>query len=171
MFSFIPNSSDRYCNKFDVVLFDDANETDEALSTMTLLFSPSCVILFGDPCKKAVDNVRIEPKYPKNNLNQSMFERLRTAGRCVLHIESQYRFGGNMSKFVQKCFYDGRVIGCRKVFPSKTLDRVSVYHSNNDGFCLKFITNMLKNIDPKVYNYGIIYPPNILRDTLTELLG
>lgn len=150
-----------YCNKFDVILFDDANEMDEALSTMPLLFSPSSIILFGDPFKKPNNYLGFDQKYPRFNLNQSMFERLRTHGRCVLHMESQHRFGESISRFLSKCFYADRPMGCRKLQPLKPLDGVSVYHRNNDGFCFRFIKNMLERFNPTLYRYGIIYPPNV----------
>lgn len=162
----------RHFSKFDVILFDDASEIDEAQSTMALLFSPSAVILFGDPCKKAMDPMGIEQKYPKHNLNQSMFERIRKSRRCVLHLDSQYRFGETISRFVSKYLYSGLSVGCRKMQPSKTLNGVSIYHRKNDGFCFGFIKNMLQHINPKQYSYGILHPPNINRtDIETDSLG
>lgn len=162
----------RYCNKFDVILFDDANKTDEALSTMTLLFSPSSMILFGDPNTKPNDDLGIDKKYPKLNLNQSMFERLRLSRCCVVHIDSQYRFSPKISQFISKCLYNELPVGCRKMQPSKPLDGVNVYHRANDGFCFRFIKNLMKRIDPKTYSFGIIYPPNIDPKAIeTESLG
>lgn len=156
----------RHYNKFDVVLFDDANEVNEALSTMMLLFSPSSVILFGDPYKKSVDELRIQQKYPKHNLNQSMFERIRKSKRCVLHLDSQYRFGDTISRFVSKCFYGQQNVGCRKFQPLKPLDGINIFHRKTDGFCFKFIKNMIQHIAPTQYKYTIIYPPNIRRDAI-----
>lgn len=159
----------RSCNKFDIILFDDASKMDEALSTMIFLFSPSSVILFGEPYKKADDHLNFNQKYPKSNSNQSMFERLRKTGRCVLHMESQFRFGEKISHFVSKFFCNGMAVNCRKLSP-KPLDAFNVFHRKTDGYCFDFIKNTMQIIKPSAYNYGIIYPPNIERNSLIEKL-
>lgn len=144
---------------------------NEVFSTMLLLFSPSALILFGDPAKKPSDSLMINQKYPNCNLNQSMFERLRTAKRCVLHLNAQHRFGEEVSKFLSSCFYNGHGIGHRRNCSANDLDFVGIYHRKTDGFCFKFIKNMLKIYDPKALKYGIIHPPNIQRESITEILG
>lgn len=151
----------RHCNKFDVVLFDDAHDIEEAQSTMLLLFSPSAVILFGDPYRNPIDSFGMVQKYPKRNLNQSMFERLRKCGRCVRHLDSQYRFGDTVSRFVSALFYGKRSLGCRKTQPKKPLDLMHIYHREADGFCFDFIKNLMTMIKPKDYSYNIIYPPGV----------
>lgn len=163
MFPFYSHSSG--CNhKFDVILFDDANEIDEALSTMLFLFAPSSFILFGGPYRNVNDQLGINQKYPQWNLNQSMFERLRNATRCVLHLDSQHRFGEKLSQFVSKCLYGGKTIGYRKT--GKPLDAVKIYHRKTDGFCQKFIKKIVNEFQPRLYSYGVVHPPNIVREYL-----
>lgn len=156
-----------YRTKYNVILFDDANEVNEAMSTVLLLFSPSALILFGDPVKKPVDMLEIDKKYPRHNLNQSMFERLRKFKRCVLHLNGQHRFGADVSDFVSKCFYGGGITECRK----SNLNYVRMYHRQTDGFCYKLIKNMQRHIDPRTFKYGIIHPPNVKKESIVEVLG
>lgn len=156
----------RHCNKFDVILFDDAHEVNEALSTMLLLFSPSAVILFGDPYRGPIDCLGMQQKYPNHNFNQSMFERIRKCGRCVRHLDLQYRLGENLSRCMSTIFYGKRPLGCRRVQPSKPLDAMQIYHRKADAFCFSFIKNLLKKIKPKDYSYTIVYPPNVGKNAI-----
>lgn len=158
----------RHCSKFDVILFDDAHNIDEALSTMLFLFSPSAVVLFGDPYRSAIDSLGMQQKYPNHRLNESMFERLRKCGRCTHHLESQYRFGETISQFVGELYYGKRRLGCRKMQTTKPLDCMSIYHRPNDGYCYGFIEKMLQQNNAKNYNFTILYPPNVRREVLAD---
>lgn len=131
---------------------------------MTLLsFTPSSIILFGDPARKAMDSLRIELKYPQKNLNQSMFARIIKFGRCV-RLESQHRFGENISRFLSKCYYSGHPIGYREFQHPKPLNAINIFHRTNDGFCFQWIRTLLKHINLKEYSLGIIHPPNVRRE-------
>lgn len=145
---------------------DNASECNELYSNLALLYTPSSLVFFGDAMRKPKDHMNLDQKYPKMNLNQSMFERLRYWDRCVLKLENCYRFSPQVLSFINERFY------------KQTLKPVShaveyvkgfcVFHHQNESVMHLLFTALLKYLEQfETYKYGVILPPNISMQNVT----
>lgn len=158
--------------KYDVILFDNASETDEMCSTLPLLFSPSALIMFGDRFRKPKDSLRLNQKYIDYNLNQSMFQRLFDAGHCVLNLKYTGRFSVPVLAFLNHCFYEQSLQSIGQ--PSNANAQMAgfgVFHRRTDSFMFGLLRLLMQAMPPKDYKYGIILPPNISTRDLDETLA
>lgn len=152
-----------------MVLFDNASEVDELTSTLSLLFSPKSLILFGDKFERPIDDMELSKKYGADmNFKQSMFGRLVAAGRNVLNLGNQYRFSDPVAHFLSECFYGKKMPKCR-ISNHNSIQRFALFHRASDDFVFHFIEQLMNTV-PNYYTAGVVLPPNANREILKGLL-
>lgn len=154
-----------------MILFDNASETDELNTTNAFRFSPKSFVMFGDPFRKPKDGNDLTSKYPNFNLNQSMFQRLFAAERCVFQLQYTHRFSPKVLNVLNNFFYKGTL---QTGFVPKVLNSFNgfgLFHRYNDGFMYTFLQRLMEILSPDIYSYGIILPPNIPMQSLDTTLG
>ncbi|XP_055322839.1 uncharacterized protein LOC129578382 isoform X1 [Sitodiplosis mosellana] len=161
----------RHCNKFDVILFDNASEVNEITSTLPFILSPSSFVMFGDRFRTPTDSMDLAGKYRDYNLTQSMFGRFVNAGKCVLNLRYTYRFSPSVLHLLNQVFYN-QTLNNRALYNTKVEYKgFGVFHHYNDSFMLKLIERFMEFAPPKKCNYAIVLPPNIQRAYLDKPLG
>lgn len=160
------------CNKYDVILYDNASESSELISIIPLCLSPSAYILFGDPDRKPNDSLHLDQKYEDYNLNQSMFKRMtsieygKTANNNVLRLNDQKRFSTPVHNFLNKCLYKSQ-LDPPGLFNAESgaSDRIAgfrMFHREKDGLMFDLLQRMMEISPPSISNtYGVIVPPNV----------
>lgn len=160
-------------NKYDVIFYDHASESDELTSIIPLLFSPSTFILFGDPDKQPHDILRLDQKYNGHRLNQSMFKRLMCAEYGnALKLDDQNRFSATVHKFLNVCIYGSKLAQfSNKNSDSDQIAGFRMFHRKNDGLMFELLQRLLEISPPAANNtYSLILPPNIQRDDLNHII-
>lgn len=148
----------KYANKFDVILMDNASECNELCSTLALLYSPSSLILFGDPQRTPKDTIGLEKKYPKYNRNGSMFHRLHNRDQIVVKLENCYRFAPQVLSFLNERFYNRGLVQCAQI--DVDVRGICVFHNSIDEDMSRFFMQLLRYFDRYPYKIGVILPPN-----------
>lgn len=161
----------RHSTKYDVILFDNASEIDELTSTLSLLFSPSALILFGDSYRKPKDSLSLNDKYG-SNLNQSMFQRIYNAGQCIFNLRHTARFSIPVLNFLNHCFYENALR--QHVLPQTNRSAVAgfgLFHRRKDDLTYTLLSCLMEVLPPREHSYAIIMPPFISSQDMNGLLG
>ena len=89
--------------KFEVLVVDEAAQATEPSTMVPMRYNSRHCILIGDP--KQLPATVISKSAVTHNLQQSLFERLQSAGHPVFMLNQQYRSHPLISSFSQKYFY------------------------------------------------------------------
>lgn len=140
-------------------------------TTNAFRFSPKSFIMFGDPFRKPKDGNDLTTKYPNYNLNQSMFQRLFAANRCVFKLKYTHRFSPEVLNVLNKCFYRDTLQSSFVPNVLESFNGFGLFHRYNDGLMYRFLQRFMEILSPVIYSYGIILPPNIPMQSLDTTLG
>jgi len=96
------------CNKFEVVVIDEAAQSVEPSTLAGLQLGSSHAILVGDPQQLPATIFSMSGRNTK--FDRSLFQRLEEAGHEVHMLNTQYRMHPSISDFPRRIFYDGKLI-------------------------------------------------------------
>ncbi len=95
------------CNKFGVVVIDEAAQSVEPSTLAGLQLGSSHAILVGDPQQLPATIFSLSGRNTK--FDRSLFQRLEEAGHDVHMLNTQYRMHPSISDFPRRIFYDGKL--------------------------------------------------------------
>jgi senataxin len=95
------------CNKFEVVIIDEAAQSVEPSTLAGLQLGSSHAILVGDPQQLPATIFSMSGRNTK--FDRSLFQRLEEAGHDVHMLNTQYRMHPSISDFPRRVFYDGKL--------------------------------------------------------------
>mmetsp|Transcript_13454 Transcript_13454/g.20101 ORF Transcript_13454/g.20101 Transcript_13454/m.20101 type:complete len:451 (+) Transcript_13454:3-1355(+) len=96
------------CNKFEVVVIDEAAQSVEPSTLAGLQLGSSHAILVGDPQQLPATIFSMSGRNTK--FDRSLFQRLEEAGHEVHMLDTQYRMHPSISDFPRRIFYDGKLL-------------------------------------------------------------
>ena len=96
------------CNKFEVVVIDEAAQSVEPATLTGLQLGSSHAILVGDPQQLPATIFSMSGRNTK--FDRSLFQRLEEAGHEVHMLNTQYRMLPGISDFPRRIFYDGKLL-------------------------------------------------------------
>eukprot|EP00586_Coscinodiscus_wailesii_P022376 CAMPEP_0172511240 /NCGR_PEP_ID=MMETSP1066-20121228/234896_1 /TAXON_ID=671091 /ORGANISM="Coscinodiscus wailesii, Strain CCMP2513" /LENGTH=385 /DNA_ID=CAMNT_0013290539 /DNA_START=98 /DNA_END=1251 /DNA_ORIENTATION=+ len=96
------------CEKFEVVVVDEAAQSVEPASLVALQLGSKHAILVGDPQQLPATIFSVSGRSTK--YDRSLFQRLEEAGNKVYMLDTQYRMHPAISDFPRRIFYDGSLL-------------------------------------------------------------
>ena len=94
-------------NKFEVIVIDEAAQSSEMSTLVSLQLGTSHCILIGDPQQLPATIFNLSGR--SNKYDRSLFQRLEQCGHPVVLLNQQYRMHPMISDFPRHIFYKGMI--------------------------------------------------------------
>ena len=107
--------------QFATVIIDEAAQAVEPSTIIPLNYGARRLVMVGDPCQLPATVLSL--KAINHGYSRSLFERLRTLGRPVHLLDTQYRMHPEIRRFPARYFYEDKI-------KDGGIERTAIFHDN-----------------------------------------